>query len=155
MICAVAFACVALAGCESLAKKFVRKPKEPAKPKDVLLEPQEYAPEGDRAVLYEQSYLYWKSWHDEFITALGGPSARRQADTVNEALKSLAEMRKLLDEQSRLKLEGYSARLEKIRDEAAKDIYHAKTSSFAAEAEKLRRLIMSDFSPGSVKEHLL
>lgn len=148
--------CGCFCGCESLARKFVRKPKEPPKPRGgILLEPQEYGSQRPSRELYDQYFLFWKSWQDEFITALSGSSHKRQADTVAQALKNLAEMRQCLDDQSKATLDGYIRMLERLQDATAADVYCAHVLAHGTEAEKIRRLIINDFSPGRVKEHLL
>jgi hypothetical protein len=156
VMCSVLFVCVCMCGCESLARKFVRKPKEPAKPHDVLLQPEDYAgrkPGGKE--LYDQYFLYWKSWQDEFTAALSGASRKRQEDTAKEALKNLTEMRGLLDEQSQQKLDVYIRRFERLQETVDSDTYGANVPGHVAEAEKLRRGIMSEFSPGRIQGHLL
>jgi hypothetical protein len=158
-ICAVFLAavmCAGLCGCESLVKKFARKPKEPQTPREVLISPEDYGNQKPAAKeLYDRYYLYWKSWQDEFILSLSGASRKRRTDTVAEALRNLAEMRKLLDEQSRQLLDVHIRELELLGGAAERDIYSMHRPDHTAEAEKIRRQIMNGFSLGRVKDHLL
>jgi hypothetical protein len=156
IVCSIVFAATCLCGCESLVRKFVRKPKESSQPKEVLLEPQEYnsrKPAGKE--LYDQYFLYWRSWQDEFAASLSTTSHKRQASTAAETLKNLAEMRRLLDGQSQVKLDGYIRQFEQLKEAAESDAYYAHAAEHTAEAETIRRRIMNDFSPGRIKEHLL
>jgi hypothetical protein len=154
-VCIVLCICAGAYGCESVARKFVRKPKEQPKPQDIVLEPQEYgAMKPSARELYDQYYLYWKSWQDEFVTTLSGTSHKRQADSIAEALKNLAEMRQLLDDQAKQKLDIHIRELEQLGAETAADAYYAHGADYAARAEKIRRQIMSDFSPDRIKDHI-
>lgn len=154
LLCAAVCMCGCACGCESLGKKFVRKPKNP-KPHEVLLEPQEYPDQRPARELYDQYFLFWKSWHDEFVAALTGSSRKRQEDTAEQALKNLAEMRKCLDDQTKPKLDEYIRLMERLKDYLAADTYGAHARAHSEEADRIRRLILNDFSPGRVKEHLL
>lgn len=154
VFCLVVFLC-ACAGCESLGKKFVRKPKHPPQPVEALLEPEEY--DGQRppaAELYDQYFLYWKSWHDELIGALAGSSRKRQAETAREALKNLYEMRQLLVEPARQRLDALILGLEQLEKDAAGDIYGAKAALHSARAQKIRRQVINDFSPLKAKSDI-
>jgi len=148
-------ACCMASGCESLGKKFVRKSKTPARPVEMVLEPQDYGGRAPSEEMYDQYFLYWKSWQDEFADALSGTSRKRQLDTASEALKNLSEMRKLLVEATAKKLDVYIAELETLKNEVGADVYQARSVSYAARAEKLRRQIMSDFSKSRIKGQLL
>ena len=146
--------CCAASGCESLGKKFVRKPKTP-KQVEMVLEPQEYGGRAPSIELYDQYFLYWKSWQDEFIDSLSGTSRKRQLDTAAEALKNLGEMRKLLVEPAAKQLDVYIAQFEALKKEVAVDAYQTRTVVYMERAEKIGRMIKSDFSKGQVKDKLL
>lgn len=148
-------ACCMASGCESLVKKFARKSKGPEKPVEMVLEPQDYGGRLPSEELYDQYFLYWKSWQDEFSDSLSGTSHKRQLDTASEALKNLGEMRKLLVEETAKKLDVYIAQMEALKKDVGSDIYQARSSAYADRAQKLRRQIMSDFVKSRIKDQLL
>lgn len=148
-------ACVALTGCESLVRKFVRKPKERPRA-EALLEPQEYGHDpAVNAEMYEQYFLYWKSWQDEFTGALSGTNRKRQLETVGEALRNLTEMRGLLNDEAKARLDVYIRRMEQLKIAVAADPYSAQSSRFCEEAGRIARQVRSDFSPKRAKDSLL
>ncbi|MGE5308428.1 MAG: hypothetical protein ACM3OC_05040 [Deltaproteobacteria bacterium] len=152
----VACMCLGLTGCESLVRKFSRKPSEPPKPQEMVLAPQEYAGQRPENIeMYEQYYLFWRNWHEEFIDALEGTNRKRQVETVNEAIKNLTGMRSLLNDEGKAKLDAYVRQLEAIRDGVSGDSYGTQAGFHAAQAEKLKRQIIRDFSGRKVKGELL
>jgi hypothetical protein len=144
---AVGVLCIAcaLAGCESLGKKFIRKkPKQEGPVEGMVARPEEYPGGGSREDRYAKSFLYWKSWFGEFIDSLQEKNHKRQVETFNEALKNLMDIRGLVDEERARKLDGRVKQLEQLRAQFASDIYFARASDNAREAEKIERGIMTD-----------
>lgn len=133
-----------LAGCESLGKKFTRKrPQQVGPAQGMVLQPAEYGQES-REDRYAKSFLYWKSWHSEFIDALQGTNHKRQIETLDEALKNLVDLRGLVDEGRAAKLDARIKRMEQLRARVADDIYFSRRAENIDEAETLWRGIMAD-----------
>jgi hypothetical protein len=147
-----------LVGCDSFVRKFTRKSKKESLPEEeMVLVPVEYksAPTTGEAP-YRQYLLFWKSWQDELIESLlVNASHKRQMDSAEEAIKNLTELKKLLKENCRAKLEGYIQRMTDIKDSIEKDVYGNSTASLRMSAERLKRNILRDFSYNKIKNDLI
>jgi hypothetical protein len=146
-----------LSGCESLGRKFVRKPKaEDKKPEEVVFAPQEYKGEGvSNQDLYKQYFLYWRTWQDELIDSLEpGGNRKRQVDCLNQGLKNLENITLLVNPEAAAKLDAYINSLKILREALVKDIYGANFAANRRRAERLRRDILKDFSFKKIKDSI-
>ena len=144
-----------LLGCEAFTKKFVRKPKK-AKSEEPVLVPEDYSlsdiPVEER---YRQHFLFWKSWQDELITALGSSAShKRRVTCLKEAIKNLEEIRPFLYEEKQKQIDVYLQRLHHLESQISKDIYGAKLAIHRSKAEVLKRDILRDLSYPKVENHL-
>ncbi|MCX5707486.1 MAG: hypothetical protein NTY14_00660 [Candidatus Omnitrophica bacterium] len=147
-----------LAGCESLGRKFVRKPNpESLKKEEVVFAPQEYKDEGvTNADLYRQYFLYWKTWQDELIDSLESSGNRkRQIDSLNEGLKNLDNIKPLVKPEAAARLEAYIKDLQELREAIIKDDYANRVADNRRQAERIKRAILDDFSFGKIKDSIL
>lgn len=144
------------AGCEAFVRKFSRKPKKGSQPVELVLAPEEYkGPQMSKEELYRQYFLYWKSWHDELISALNYKAARkRKLDCIEQAARNLMNMRKLLNPGYQKKLDTYISRLEDLRNCVQSDIYGYQDGRNAQAAERLKVAIMQGFSYGQIKDSM-
>ena len=141
VICAM----LALCGCESLGKKFIRKkPKAEGPVAGMVARPEEYAGQESREDRYAKSFLYWKSWYSEFVDALREPSHKRQFETLDESLKYLAEIRDLVDAKRAQKIDGRIKQLGEFRARVAQDVYFTRAADLQLEADRIGRQIMDD-----------
>lgn len=149
---------ILLSGCEAFVRKFTRKSKKDNLPKEELvLEPQEYkAAIQNKEELYRKYFLYWRSWHDELLSALSyGGSHKKQLDCAAEAIKNLENLRPLLDEPALGKLGIHLQELKRITLQIEKDTYNNNSARSRGSLERLRRNILREFSYDKIKDHLL
>jgi hypothetical protein len=147
-----------LSGCESLGRKFVRKPNpDSLKKEEVVFAPEEYKGEGvSNADLYRQYFLYWRTWQDELIDSLDSNGNRkRQIDTLNEGLKNLDNIKALIKPEAAAKLETYIKDLLGLREAIIKDDYANRVAENRRQAERIKRGILNDFSFGKIKDSIL
>jgi chemotaxis protein histidine kinase CheA len=158
----IAIICVVLpimTGCEALVRKFTRKPKKDQLPKEELvLMPQEYVPPKlSKEELYQQYFLFWKSWQDELVNALieNNTNQKKQISCAQEALKNLTQMTALLSAAQQKKIAVYVSQLDELATSIQNDIYGNRMVSHRQAAERLLRDILKDFSFEKIKGSLL
>ncbi|MDD2657757.1 MAG: hypothetical protein PHD04_03825 [Candidatus Pacebacteria bacterium] len=136
-------------GCDSFARKSTRKTKKENLPvEEMVLAPEEYKPPQLSAEeRYRQYFLYWKSWHDELITAIADKaSQKRKIDCAMEAIENLVNLRGLLNQAAQVKLDIQINKLKELQEQIAADIYANAGTNYVQAAERIRRNIMRDFS---------
>ena len=110
---------VALAGCETVKRKFVPKKKE--QPKRLsLYEEKEYIKEPNEE-LYKKHFLFWKSWQGELAEALGGDNHLKQMSCAESAVVELGIAKSFLTEEKQKGLEPELAQLTALRDKIKED----------------------------------
>ncbi|MCX5714110.1 MAG: hypothetical protein NT033_04745 [Candidatus Omnitrophica bacterium] len=148
----------ALIGCDAFVRKFTRKQnKANITPEEMVIAPEEYKPPViSKEEAYRQYFLYWKSWHDELIDSLGRSiNQKKQLSCVDEEIKNLQDIRKLLKEPKQKKLDAYLDKINTLRGQIKEDIYGINLAKYRYGAENLRRGIMRDFSYQKVKDDLI
>ncbi len=148
---------VTLVGCEAFVRKFTRKPKTENLPREeMILTPQEYkVPQVSNEDLYQQHFLFWKSWNDELIESLSsGGSHKKQLSCIREAIKNLANLKDLLGKEKQKKLEVYLTLLKTLEISIDKDIYGNNWAANRQAAEQIRRNIARDFPYNKAKKYL-
>lgn len=146
-----------LAGCEAFTRKFTRKSKKTDQTVEMVLAPEEYkGPNMTKEELYRQYFLYWKSWQDELIEALlYSVNRKKPIDSANEAIKNLEQLRTMLNEEKKKRLDTYMNQLKNLKEAIVQDTYGANSSSYRVTAEQIKRAILRDFSYIKVKNGLL
>lgn len=149
-----------LLGCESFVRKFTRKPKKDRyKKQEMVLNPEEYkGPEMSKVELYRQYFLFWKSWQDELIAALSDRvnlNHKKQLDCAQEAMRNLAQLKALLNEQKQKELDAYLIKASEMVVSIEEDVYGAGSNGNRFSAEQLKRNILRDFSFEKVKNCLI
>lgn len=145
-------------GCDAFVRKFTRKPKKENLPQvEMVLAPEEYkAPVVTSEEVYRKYLLYWKSWQDELVSSLlANTNHKKQLDCASEAVNNLAELKSLLKENGRLRLEAYIRRSYDLKSSIEQDVYGFNANILRSSAERLRRDILRDFSYSKVKEDLV
>ena len=145
------------AGCESLGRKFVRKPKVEDMNKDeVVYEPQEYKSEGlTNLDLYRQYFLFWRTWQDEFIDSLEESGNRKkQLNSLNEAIRNLENIKLLLNPEVAARLDVCIKSSEVLRNALTNDIYGNRVRDNRRQAELIKRDILSKFSFNKIKDSI-
>ena len=156
-ICGLWTMACGLIGCEAFVKKFTRKPKKEIVPREeMVLVPIEYkAPAEDKEGAYRQYFLYWKSWHEEFINSLfPGMNRRKQLECVMETIKNLEQLRGLLKEENQKELSVYIGRINELKDSIEKDAYGIIIESHRRSAERIKRGIIRNYSYNKIKDYL-
>ncbi|MFH0771297.1 MAG: hypothetical protein V1933_01605 [Candidatus Omnitrophota bacterium] len=153
VVCSLVFAG---SGCETLKRKFIRKPKNSKKTSPVLV-PQDYKGIYPNSVLYSNHFIYWRVSTEDLIDCLThGLSNKRQIEDVNVAIQNLEIMRSLLNSPKKEQLSSYIKFFEdtgkKLKEGQPNDIRSCRIKS---DLESRRRVIMREFSSKEVKSFIL
>ncbi len=145
-----------LSGCETLKKKFTRKPKAGKKASPVLV-PQDYKGIYSNSVLYDNHFIYWRTWTEDLMDCMENKlSNKRQVLAANRALEDLERMGDLLKSPKKEALEPhikvYERVLSKVRLGQPNE---ALADSMWHDLEIQRRLIIREFEPKEVKAFIL
>jgi len=144
-------------GCETVMRKFTRKPKNEEQPaQTMVLVPEEYkAPQMSKEELYRQYFLYWKSWQDELLESLqGSPNHKKQIGCTDEAINNLSELKPLLNSDKQKKLDVYINQLRELKRLITKDLYGNNITDNREVAERLKRNILRDFSYNKISKDI-
>lgn len=144
----------ALIGCDAFVRKFTRKPKRVKSEEiEMVLVPQEYAAEKfSSQELYEQYFLFWRSWHSELMDSLlENRSRKKKLDCADEALKNLRNLRPLLIRGKQEELDVHISRLQKLRDQIAQDLYDQNSARLLRKAKRIERGVAGEFSYSRVE----
>ena len=147
---------VLICGCETLRKKFIRKPKNERKMEEPVLSPQKYNPEFEKDVLYRNYFVYWRSWQDELIAALDADlSHKKQIDCVYQAVMNLEKVRAFLNEDKQKELDVYIEELKALQEKIIKgNLAGAKTVMLKNKLKINKRNILRNFIYSKVKDDL-
>ena len=146
---------ILMTGCESLAKKFIRKPKGPPKKEEPVIVPQTYAPMPAEQA-YRQYFLYWKSWHDELINALtDSGNQKKRVASAERVLEHLENMRNYLNEETQEKLDKHIQIVRNMSDQI-KDANIDRLIMFRVKTklEKEKIIIDREFNYSKIKNKL-
>lgn len=90
-----------LTGCQSFARKFIRKSKGEPKKEEPIFQPQEYPQMPQETVqFYKDYFLFWESWADELLSYLSkDANFKKQKECAEQALDNLIKMQSLLNEE--------------------------------------------------------
>jgi len=157
-LAAVCIVIPAIIGCDAMARKFIRKPKQDTSAQEeMVIVPEEYNIGNiSKEELYREYFLFWKSWQDELIEALmQKKSQKKQIDCAQEGLKNLNSLKGLLNQDAKDKLDIYIKRLQGLKEAISKDLYGSNALGYAHDAERLRIDILQKFSYDKIKDNLL
>lgn len=148
--------CILFSGCQSLQKKFIRKPKDEPKAEEPLLMPQAYNIADNKETLYKNYFVYWRSFQDELIAALeANLSAKKQASCADFAVTNLEKLREFLNEEKQAVLDPYLAELKSLRGKIKEsDLAGAKLGIVKHKLSVNRRNIIHNFMYSKVKDDL-
>jgi hypothetical protein len=143
-------------GCESVARKFVRKSKKQEAATEMVLVPQEYkGPEMSKEELYRQYYLYWSSWQDELINALTQKaSLKKKVDCLQEALKNLINMKMMLVAEAQKNFDLEIARLKDLLASIKSDVYGANDNQNSRIAESINSDMHKNFIYPKIRNYI-
>ena len=147
---------MALAGCETLPKKFIRKkPKPEHTPSVVYVEQGTYQKKFSNEYYYKTHFTLWKTWQDEVMLNLGGNS-KKMARAAEEAYSHLEQMNRYLKPEKQADLKPLLDESKRYMDrfDSASDSRTA-VMAMKSDLETLRRRISNDFYYDKVKAGVL
>ena len=147
-LCAVCclLCAVLLTGCESLRRKFVRKPKKP--PRVVSLSTtKSYAIYRTPLESYEQHYLQWTFWNAELLTGLEDANRLKVAHAAQESAAELRKLQALLEEPQAQQLARLIAENEACAKQvqASRSLSMSEAASWRIRFERQQRLMHREF----------
>lgn len=146
-------------GCQTLKKKFTRKPKaEKENVEEVIYAPQEYPAQVlSNEDMYRDYYALWRGWAQDLDEALvEGGNRKRQAMSITEMVNNLNKMKGLLTVEAQSGLDKYIAKILPIKDAilsgkaSAADYYWMKIK-----LDGIKARIARDYLPRKVKSRLI
>ena len=150
VIIVAALMLVPLAGCASAKKKFMRKGEERVI-RPVVFTEEGYSKEFSNKYYYGTHFTNWKTWQDELIN-YWGKNAKRERRSADEIISNLESMRDLLREPKKSELDAQIDVAKQIRSTIVED---RRSGALRSEAEKLKRVINSNFYYDKVKEFVI
>jgi hypothetical protein len=154
LLCVMLFVC----GCESLAKKFVRKSKKQADPMQAMVLSPEVYPDSaaDKEGSYRHYLALWGGWHDELINSLSDRtgSRHREIESAQGAIDNLLAMQGFFVQDKQSVVGGYLGPMNALRSEIEKDIYGRNRQAACIKAESLKRRINGALQYDQVKDSL-
>ena len=147
---------MALAGCETLPKKFIRKkPKPEHTPSVVYVDQGPYQKKFSNEYYYKTHFTLWKTWQDEVLLNLGGNS-KKVARSAEEAYSHLDQMSRYLKPEKQAELKPLLEESKRFMDrfDGGSD---SRTAAMAmkSDLDTLRRRISNDFYYDKVKDEIL
>jgi hypothetical protein len=148
---------VACGGCESLQRKFTRKPKQPGPAPNPIIQFQDYTRAMTPLDRYRKHVLMFDYWNHELMDAFGSSplNPKRYKHSSSESLMELETMRDLLQDDA-------AARLQPLIEERTKlnrrlqggNIPEPSVSMMTRALEGQTRRINREFSWRDMEEHL-
>lgn len=147
---------LSLSGCETLKRKFTRKPKGTKKTSAVLV-PQDYKGIYSNEVLYDNHFIYWRTWTEDLMDCLVNRSAnKRQVLAASRAVEDMERMQDLLKSPKKEALEPHIKVYERILNKVRLGRpTEAVAASMWHDLESQRRVIIREFEPKEVKAFIL
>lgn len=155
--CGIFILCVvAMSGCETLPKKFIRKkPKPEHTPSVVFIEQGSYQKKYSNEYYYKMHFTLWKTWQDEILSNLGGNS-KKVARSAEEAYSHLEQMSRYLKSEKQALLKPLLEDTKRFLDKVERGIgSRSEAAAMKSDWERLKRLIANDFYYDKVKADLI
>ncbi len=142
-------------GCETVKRKFTRKPKTTQGPEPIFTLDEEYRPEFPPDVRYQAHFAYWKAAHDDLLEGLGQATRLRRERATRQAIKELRAMQALLQGPPADGLGRFIAEMERLAQRLDDPVLDApRLSVMRSSIESLYRRIDSGYDFHRVKAHL-
>ena len=141
-----------LTGCETLAKKFRRKNKGPAKmPR--MYQMKKYPPKPP-VELYKTHYVYWVSWQSELAKCLG-QNHKKDMLCAEQILSNLQDMQNQLAQEKAAELGKHIDAMAKVKDIIYnEELTQANKDYVGRMVDREDRYIKRDFSFKKIKKYL-
>lgn len=144
-------------GCDAFVRKFTRKPKkDKEKKEELVLVPVEYnTQKASKEDLYQQYYLFWVGWQEQFIDSLIYDTNRKKSIAcASEAVSNLEQMWKLLKNEKQEELAVYIKQSKDLVTAMENDPYRSKVDYYLDRASRLKTQIQKKFSFKKIKDNL-
>ncbi len=146
-----------LTGCESLQRKFTRKPTQAPKPPTPIITFQDYSRAMTPLDRYRKHSLMFDYWNDELIEAVQGstPNPKRLKRASEEALAELHTMKELLADDIAVRLDPLIEERAKIHRQLHSPSFHTGSANVIGRIlESQTRQIQREFFWRDVQDHL-
>ena len=156
-ICSIFFFLFYLSGCQTLARKFTRKPKGEPKKEEPVIQPEVYPDVAQgKDELYKDYFTFWESWADELIEFLNEKAnSKKQKECAALALDNLIKMRELLKEEKAKSLEPKVIEFAAVKAIVfagrliSSDYYYLKNK-----VERIKSMVHRNFAYSRIKQDL-
>lgn len=145
-----------LSGCETLKKKFIRKPRHDKKAAAVIV-PQDYKGIYSNDVLYNNHFVYWRTWTEDLIDCLATKgSNKREVLAARRAVEDLERMKDLLISPKKEALGShikvYQRVLNKVEIGQPNEV---NAAGIRHDLEREKRVILREFETKEVKVFIM
>ncbi len=144
-----------LSGCETVQRKFTRKPKQPKHvASSIYFDEGAYVKKYSNAYYYKTHFTLWRSWHDEVLNNLTG-NGKKVARAAQESVGNLQQMQQYLKPQKSQELGviiNDMAEVVKKLDDTGRT---SQAGPLRTELSRIRRAIDNNFYYDKVKGDLL
>lgn len=144
-------------GCESLQRKFTRKPKNPAPPPTPIVQFVDYSKGLTPLDRYRKHYLLFDYWNDTLLSELQSksPNAKRLRRASVDALAELRALQDFLDEGTRERMNPLIEERSKIEEQLERmQPNPSMLSTWYRRLEFQKRQIGRDFFWRDVENHM-
>ena len=158
----IIFICLFLissSGCQTLKRKFTRKPKtEKENVEEVIYEPQQYPQQTlSNEDMYRNYYTFWRGWHQDLMEVLSeGQNHKKQVECITEIINNLNKMKDLLLPEYQAGLKDNLQKLYPIKEEiVSRRSNSANFYLMKMELERVRSKITKDYTIKKIKPYLI
>ena len=144
-------------GCESLQRKFTRKPKQPKSAPSPIIQFTDYSHVLTPLDRYRKHYLLFDYWDETLIRALqsASPNAKRIRRASTEALSELQTLQGLLNEEAATRLANVIDERIKLDRQFRRGLYGpSDLNTWQRQLETQRRQIGREFFWRDAQDHL-
>jgi hypothetical protein len=147
-----------VSGCQTLRKKFVRRPKKEEKRHEAVLVPQDYSDlKESPELLYRRYFAFWKYWQQELIDSLvPGGNRKRQLDCISRTIDSLTRLKGFLIQEKQAYIDKHILRLKNVSRRIQQGrLTEMGWNNLRRELEKQRRQLDRELVWSNVKSWLV
>lgn len=151
----LAAAALPLAGCETVQRKFTRKPKAPTHvASQIYFDEGEYVKKYSNAYYYKTHYTLWRTWHDEVLGNLTG-NDKKVSRAASESLGHLKQMQNYMKPAKSAEFQVIVNDMEEVIRKLERSTGDSQVGPLRTELERIRRAVGNDFYYDKVKGDLL
>jgi hypothetical protein len=152
------FFLMSISACQTLRRKFTRKPKKQIQSQEEPIVAFEEYPQfiSSQEQQYKYYFSLWKSWHLETIELLkAGSNRKRLLSSLKEEVENLKNLKAFINPPKQKELFDYILSLEEIKDSFLNSrLSEAKIYQYKMKLESLGRQIERKFSYRKIKPWL-